>query len=148
MNRFRCNNMPFRRCLRQSPVGVAGIAHNSQRSRRVAAGAASLRSLAHWASASLHPALLSLGFVPKRLLFERSCCRRRLRIVLAPVNTLWGLSLLHERSLIRRRRLKGAFQRTAPAERFCLSTSQRRRHVCSFLTRKRNSRFCSRPWPA
>mgnify|MGYP001665928647 CR=1 FL=1 len=64
MNHFRCNNMPFRRYLRQSPVGVAGIAHNSQRSRRVAAGAASLRSLAHWASASLHPALLSLGSAP------------------------------------------------------------------------------------
>ena len=76
------------------------------------------------------------------------CRRRRLRIVLTPVNTLWGLSLLHERSLIRRRRLKGAFQRIVPAERFCSSTSQRRRHVCSFLTRKRNSRFCSRPWPA
>jgi len=56
--------MPFRRCLRQSPVRVTGIAHNSQRSRRVAAGAASLRSLAHWASASLHPPLAALGSAP------------------------------------------------------------------------------------
>ena len=47
--------------MRQSPAKAARIAHNAQWSRCVAAGAASLHSLAYWASASLHPALLSLG---------------------------------------------------------------------------------------
>jgi hypothetical protein len=37
---------------------------SAQWSRRVAAGAAFLRSLAYWASASPHPALLSLGSAP------------------------------------------------------------------------------------
>ena len=42
--------------IRQSPVGsyAAATAHSSQWSRRVAAGAASWRSLVHWASAPLH----------------------------------------------------------------------------------------------
>ena len=66
--------------IRQSPAKAARIAHNSQRSCCVAAGAASLPVSAgnsgretarttclragHWAFASLHPALLSLGSAP------------------------------------------------------------------------------------
>ena len=50
--------------MRQSPGRFVVIAHSSQWSRSVVAGAAALRFLAYWASASLHPPLAALGFAP------------------------------------------------------------------------------------
>ena len=47
-----------------SPPAAPALLLSAQWSRRIAAGAASLRSLAYCASASLHPALLSLGSAP------------------------------------------------------------------------------------
>ena len=46
------------------PAAPLVLLLSAQWSRRIAAGTASLRSLAYWASASLHPALLSLGSAP------------------------------------------------------------------------------------
>ena len=43
---------------------LSGRSRSSQRSLRVAAKAAAFNSLAHWASASLHPPLAALGSAP------------------------------------------------------------------------------------
>ena len=50
-----------KQAVESTPLGVRGPQCSVQRSLRVAAKAAPLNSLAHWASASLHPPLAALG---------------------------------------------------------------------------------------
>ena len=61
---------------------------NSQMPRRVAAEAVSLRALAYWASASLHPALITLGSAPNFYAGRFQAASRRSASVLF---TLWRM---------------------------------------------------------
>ena len=72
----------------QSPGRFVVIAHSSQWSRSVVAGAAALRFLAYWASASLHPALITLGSAPNFYAGRFQAASRRSASVLF---TLWRM---------------------------------------------------------
>ena len=66
-----------KQAVESTPLGVRGPQCSVQRSLRVAAKAAPLNSLAHWASASLHPPLAALGSAPPPLGFPPTPKRQR-----------------------------------------------------------------------